>query len=296
MASDSAPINLTHHFLIAMPGLQDETFSRSVVYVCEHSERGALGLVINKPSDINLKGLFDKVELPLMRADLADAPVFQGGPVQTERGFVLHDPIFAAADKPDESVYASTMTIPGGLEMTTSKDVLEALSTGAGPRRVLVSLGYSAWGQGQLESELGENSWLTVDADLAVIFDTPVDQRYDKALLLLGLQSWMLSPDGGHGCARWHRPMSKAFRPVFKHFLRWISASREPASLSETACCAQPSHRAVFMLKVTSAFGLLRRNFANGSPTPSRTVPWSSLTTCDSSLARRSFSSPAMDS
>jgi putative transcriptional regulator len=198
MASDSAPINLTNHFLIAMPGLQDETFSRSVVYVCEHSERGALGLVINKPSDINLKGLFDKVELPLMRADLADAPVFQGGPVQTERGFVLHEPIFAAADKPDESVYASTMAIPGGLEMTTSKDVLEALSTGAGPRRVLVSLGYSAWGQGQLESELGENSWLTVDADLAVIFDTPVDQRYDKALLLLGLQSWMLSPDAGH--------------------------------------------------------------------------------------------------
>ncbi len=198
MAFDSAPINLTNHFLIAMPGLQDETFSRSVVYVCEHSERGALGLVINKPSDINLKGLFDKVELPLMRADLVDTPVFQGGPVQTERGFVLHDPIFAAADKPDESVYASTMTIPGGLEMTTSKDVLEALSTGAGPRRVLVSLGYSAWGQGQLESELGENSWLTVDADLTVIFDTPVDQRYDKALLLLGLQAWMLSPEAGH--------------------------------------------------------------------------------------------------
>ena len=198
MAFDSAPINLTNHFLIAMPGLQDETFSRSVVYVCEHSERGALGLVINKPSDINLKGLFDKVELPLMRADLVDVPVFQGGPVQTERGFVLHDPIFAAADKPDESVYASTMTIPGGLEMTTSKDVLEALSTGAGPRRVLVSLGYSAWGQGQLESELGENSWLTVDADLAVIFDTPVEQRYDKALMLLGLQAWMLSPEAGH--------------------------------------------------------------------------------------------------
>ncbi len=198
MAFDSAPINLTNHFLIAMPGLQDETFSRSVVYVCEHSERGALGLVINKPSDISLKGLFDKVELPLMRSDLVNAPVFHGGPVQTERGFVLHDPIFAAADKPEESVYASTMTIPGGLEMTTSKDVLEALSTGAGPRRVLVSLGYSAWGQGQLESELGENSWLTVNADLAVIFDTPVEQRYDKALMLLGLQSWMLSPEAGH--------------------------------------------------------------------------------------------------
>lgn len=101
-------------------------------------------------------------------------------------------------DKPGESVYASTMTIPGGLEMTTSKDVLEALSMGAGPKKVLVSLGYSAWGEGQLESELSENSWLTVDADRSVIFDTPVEQRYDKALALLGFQSWMLSPDAGH--------------------------------------------------------------------------------------------------
>jgi putative transcriptional regulator len=90
------------------------------------------------------------------------------------------------------------MTIPGGLEMTTSRDVLEALSTGAGPRRVLVSLGYSAWGQGQLESEIAENSWLTVQADASVIFDTPIEQRYDRALSLLGLQSWMLSPDAGH--------------------------------------------------------------------------------------------------
>ena len=198
MVTDSAPINLTHHFLIAMPGLQNDVFSRSVVYVCEHSERGALGLVINKPSDINLKVLFDKVELPLLRGDLINTPVFQGGPLQTERGFVLHEPSFTQADKPDEPVYASTMSIPGGLEMTTSKDVLEALSTGAGPRKVLVSLGYSAWGQGQLESELGENSWLTVDADIAVIFDTPVAQRYDRALMLLGLQLWMLSPEAGH--------------------------------------------------------------------------------------------------
>ncbi len=198
MSDDSAPINLTNHFLIAMPGLEDEAFSKSVVYLCEHSERGALGLVINKPSDINLKLLFEKVELPLRRADLTDAPVFQGGPVQTERGFVLHEPVFTGDAKPSEPVYASTMSIPGGLEMTTSKDVLEALSTGGGPRRVLVSLGYSAWGEGQLESELGENSWLTVGADLAVIFDTPVEQRYTRALALLGLEAWMLSPEAGH--------------------------------------------------------------------------------------------------
>ena len=198
MPSDSAPINLTHHFLIAMPGLEDEAFMGSVIYLCEHTERGALGLVINKPSDINLAGLFDKVDLPLRRGDLSNAPVFHGGPVQTERGFVLHDPMFAGDEPPRESAYASTMAIPGGLEMTTSKDVLEALSTGAGPRRVLVSLGYSAWGEGQLESEIAENSWLTVAADAAVIFDTPVAQRYDRALSLLGLLSWMLSREAGH--------------------------------------------------------------------------------------------------
>jgi putative transcriptional regulator len=191
-------MNLTHHFLIAMPGLEDDAFAKSVVYLCEHSARGAMGLVINKPSDISLQALFEKVELPLRRADLSGSPVFQGGPVQTERGFVLHEAFVANDVDPSESVYASTMAIPGGLEMTTSKDVLEALSTGAGPRRVLVSLGYSAWGEGQLEAELGENSWLTVEADLSVIFDTPVEQRYDKALMLLGLQAWMLSPEAGH--------------------------------------------------------------------------------------------------
>jgi putative transcriptional regulator len=198
MSADSASINLTHHFLIAMPGLEDEVFSRSVVYLCEHSERGALGLVINKPSDINLQNLFDKVDLPLGRADLLNSPVFQGGPVQTERGFVLHEAIFPRGEAACESAYLSTLAIPGGLEMTTSRDVLEAMSTGAGPRRVLVSLGYAAWGRGQLESELAENSWLTVDADAAVIFDTPVDQRYDRALELLGVHAWTLSSVAGH--------------------------------------------------------------------------------------------------
>ena len=195
MSTVSDSINFTHHFLIAMPGLQDAAFAKSVIYMCEHSDRGALGLVINKPSDINLKKLFEKVELPLHREDLTLAPVFQGGPVQTERGFVLHESIVVPGH---ESVYASTMTIPGGLEMTTSKDVLEALSTGYGPRKVFISLGYSSWGQGQLESEISDNSWLTVAADPALIFDTPVDQRYAKALMLLGLESWMLSPEAGH--------------------------------------------------------------------------------------------------
>ncbi len=191
-------MNLTHHFLIAMPGVEDASFSRSVVYLCEHSERGALGLIINKPTSISLEGLFEKVDLSLGREDLTLQPVFQGGPVQTERGFVLHEAMRGPQESEDESPYASTMTIPGGLEMTTSKDVLEALAHGAGPRRVLVTLGYSAWGEGQLESELAENSWLTVGADVSVIFETPVQERYDRALGLLGLQSWMLSPEAGH--------------------------------------------------------------------------------------------------
>jgi putative transcriptional regulator len=177
----------------------DESFSRSVVYMCEHSERGALGLIINKPSPMSMRSLFEKVELQLGRSDLIEIPVFQGGPVHTERGFVLHDPMSRAqADQQPEPAYASTLAIPGGLEMTTSKDVLEALSTGAGPKRVLITLGYAAWAQGQLESELAENSWLTVQADDHVIFDTPIEHRYDSALALLGLQAWMLSPQAGH--------------------------------------------------------------------------------------------------
>ena len=198
MSLPAAPINLTNHFLIAMPGLQDMEFARSVVYLCEHNERGALGLIINKPSTLSLQSLLSKIDLPLGREDLQADMVLRGGPVQTDRGFVLHDPIIIEGAKEDESAYASILTIPGGLEMTTSKDVLEALSHGAGPRRVLVTLGYASWGEGQLESELGENAWLTVDADPQVIFDTPVGERYDRALGLLGLQSWMLSRDAGH--------------------------------------------------------------------------------------------------
>ena len=201
MAADSALITLTTHFLIAMPRLEDEQFSRSVVYLCDHSERGALGLIINRPSDIKLKALFQKVDLDLARDDLVDVPVFHGGPVQTERGFVLHEALKGQSSEGQEAsdaVYASTMVIPGGLEMTTSRDVLEALSQGGGPQRVMVTLGYASWGGGQLESEIAENTWLTVGADKRLIFDTPVADRWEQALGLLGLQSWMLSPDVGH--------------------------------------------------------------------------------------------------
>ena len=188
----SSPINLTNQFLIAMPGMGDGTFAGTVIYLCEHTEKGALGLVINKPIDIKLRNLFEKVELSLDRKDLAEQPVYFGGPVQTERGFVLHERLG------EESPYTSTLAIPGGLEMTTSKDVLEAMSNGAGPRRVLVTLGYSGWGAGQLEEEIKRNGWITVEAAPDVIFDTPVEQRYARALSLLGIDPGLLSQEAGH--------------------------------------------------------------------------------------------------
>ena len=194
MALPDAPINLTNQFLIAMPGMADSTFSGTVVYMCEHNERGALGLVINRPIDIDLATLFDKIDLKLEIHPLAEQPVYYGGPVQTERGFVLHD----AGPADEGPVYSSTLNVPEGLAMTTSKDVLEAIARGDGPRRVLVTLGYSGWGAGQLEDELGRNGWLTVPADPAIIFDTPVDERYMKALALLGFDPRMLSQEAGH--------------------------------------------------------------------------------------------------
>jgi len=190
----SASINLTNQFLIAMPGMADETFAGAVVYLCEHTDKGALGLVINKPIDIKLPKLFEKVELTLDRDDLADVPVFFGGPVQTERGFVLHERIGEGGGQ-----YNSSLAIPGGgLEMTTSKDVLEALSNGAGPKKLLVTLGYSGWRAGQLEDEIGRNGWITVDAQPGIIFDTPVEQRYSKALSLLGIDAGSLMQEAGH--------------------------------------------------------------------------------------------------
>ena len=198
MPADIPTPHLTHHFLIAMPSLEDSVFERSVVYVCEHSPHGALGLIINKPTDLSLPSLFERIELNFGREDLREMPVFLGGPVQTERGFVLHDPMRGADEASEESGYASTLRIPGGLDMTTSKDVLEALASGVGPRRVLVTLGYASWSEGQLESELADNSWLTVAADAALIFEMPVAQRYDGALGLLGLEAWRLAPQAGH--------------------------------------------------------------------------------------------------
>jgi putative transcriptional regulator len=183
-------MDLKHHFLIAMPNMVDPNFAGTVVYICEHNDKTALGLVINRPTDLTLEKLFDKIDLKLEISPWKDEPVFFGGPVQTERGFVLHQP---------PGNYGSSLHVSDDIALTTSKDVLEALAEGSGPRRLLVTLGYAGWGAGQLENEIAHNAWLTVPADPAVIFETPAHERLQAALRLLGIDDGMqLSGLAGH--------------------------------------------------------------------------------------------------
>ncbi|HYM48480.1 MAG TPA: YqgE/AlgH family protein [Burkholderiaceae bacterium] len=189
-----AAMDLKHQFLIAMPAMADTNFERSVVYVCDHSDRGALGLVINRPTDLTLGNLFDRVDLKLEIAPRKDDPVYFGGPVQTERGFVLH----GAGPTHSPTLYSSTLSISDEISLTTSKDVLEAIAEGGGPDKVLVTLGYAGWGAGQLESEIAQNAWLTVSAAPQIIFDVPADEKYNAALRLLGIDSLQLTGHAGH--------------------------------------------------------------------------------------------------
>lgn len=182
-------LNLSRHFLIAMPHLSDPIFSRALAFVCEHSERGAMGVIVNRPLGMTLSTLFEQIDVPLHRPDVADLPVCFGGPVQTDRGFVLHEPLGS---------WQSTLTVSDEMGLTTSKDVLLAVGDGGGPQRMFVSLGYAGWEAGQLETEIGRNDWLTVEADPKVIFDLPPDERYDAALKLLGIDLAMLSEEAGH--------------------------------------------------------------------------------------------------
>jgi putative transcriptional regulator len=187
MAGSAA--NFTQHFLIAMPAMADPNFARTLTYVCEHNEDGALGIVVNRPTEMTLSSLFDQIEIPLSDVDIRNAPVHFGGPVQIDRGFVLHRPL---------GNWQSTLAITDDLGLTTSKDVLEALARGEGPRDVLVSLGYAGWSAGQLEQEISQNAWLTVPADPDVMFELPADRRLPAAMKLLGIDFSRLSDDVGH--------------------------------------------------------------------------------------------------
>ncbi len=182
------PIDLSNQFLMAMPGMVDGEFAGTVIYLCEHTPKGALGLVINRPTDLSVAGLLEKIDLKLEIALPQNASVYFGGPVHTDRGFVLHSPAGS---------FSSSIQL-GQLALTTSRDVLQAVAEGNGPEKMLVTLGYSGWGAGQLENEIAQNAWLTVPANAEVIFATPPEDRYAAALKLLGIDPAMLSGVAGH--------------------------------------------------------------------------------------------------
>jgi len=180
---------LTGHFLIAMPGMGDPNFARGITFVCQHSEDGAMGLVVNRLSDYRLGDVLQQMHMPCERAEVADAPVLVGGPVQPERGFVLH----ASGKREWDSSYRVSDT----LTVTTSRDILAAMADGDGPDRALVALGYAGWGAGQLEQELRENAWLTVQADERVLFETALDDRWGAAVALVGINPANLTSYSG---------------------------------------------------------------------------------------------------
>ena len=190
-ALTSQGLNLANHFLIAMPSMQDPIFGGTVVYVCEHNENGVLGVVINKPTDMTMQTLFERIDL---KTDAGleghdDEPIMFGGPVQDDRGFVLHTP---------GNRYSSSLTVTKDIAFTTSIDVLEAVAAGDGPPRMLVSIGYSGWSPGQLEEEISRNGWLTVGADPEILFSLPIEERYTAAMRLLGIDPLMLTSEAGH--------------------------------------------------------------------------------------------------
>jgi len=186
-------LNLANHFLIAMPSMQDPMFGGSVVYLCEHNERGAMGVIINKPTEMTIETLLDRIDIKLdltpdLNQDTKKLVMF-GGPVQDDRGFVLHAPV---------AEFTSTLKISEQVAFTTSRDVLEAVARGRGPKNILVSVGYAGWGAGQLEDEIISNGWLTVPADPAILFDLPIELRLTAAIKLLGFDPMMLSGQAGH--------------------------------------------------------------------------------------------------
>lgn len=182
-------LDLSHHFLIAMPAMTDPMFAKSLTYVCEHNEQGALGIVVNRPINLTLGELFSQIKMPLNVKELEEMSVHFGGPVQTDRGFVLHE---------QSGEWQSTMKVKDRVALTTSKDILEAVGLGTGPQHILVTLGYAGWSQGQLEHELSQNAWLSVPANEHILFELSAEERLPAAMALLGVDYATLSGDSGH--------------------------------------------------------------------------------------------------
>lgn len=182
------PGSLRDHFLIAMPGLNDSSFAHTVTYICEHSDKGAMGVVINTATPMLLKEIFSQMDLD-DESDRGDLIVMSGGPVQPERGFVLHS---------NEAKWQSTLEISPDVSLTASRDIITALAAGRGPKQCLIALGYAGWGEGQLEAEIAANSWLTVPADKDIIFNTRFEDRWTSAAQTLGIDVNLISSTAGH--------------------------------------------------------------------------------------------------
>ena len=182
-------VDLTNHFLMAMPAMADPFFSKTLTYICEHNEQGALGLVVNRPIDLTLKDLFDQLGISSDDQTLGSMPVMFGGPVQLDRGFVLHQPV---------GDWQSTMIVNHEVGLTTSLDILRAIASGERPKQLLIALGYSGWAPGQIEHELSKNAWLTVPASPRIIFELPSEERLTAAMHSLGVDFSSLSDEVGH--------------------------------------------------------------------------------------------------
>ncbi|KOR30298.1 hypothetical protein TI04_06400 [Achromatium sp. WMS2] len=181
--------NFTNQFLIAMPGLMDPNFSRTVTYVCEHSSEGAMGIIINRPIEVGLGTMLDQLQINITAPEVRTIPIYLGGPVQIDRGFVLHT---------GSQTWDSTIKITDNINITTSKDILEAIAQGKGPSQVLIALGYAGWTSGQIEQEISANSWLISHPDSEIIFNTPVEQRWKAAANLIGINIDLLGTSFGH--------------------------------------------------------------------------------------------------
>lgn len=182
-------VDLTNHFLIAMPAMADPFFSKTLTYICEHNEQGALGLVVNRPIDLTLKDLFDQLGISSDDEAAGGLQIMFGGPVQLDRGFVLHQPV---------GDWQSTMIVNQEVGLTTSLDILRAIASGDSPKRIMVALGYSGWAPGQIEHELSQNAWLTVPASPTIIFELPSEERLTAAMHSLGIDFSSLSDEVGH--------------------------------------------------------------------------------------------------
>lgn len=181
--------SLTNQLLIAMPGMEDPNFTTTVTLICEHNDEGALGIVINRPLELKLAGLFEQLDVSDPDPAAADNPVVMGGPVGPERGFVLHNPV---------GTFENSLAVSSDIQLTLSRDVIDVMATGSGPKKSLVALGYAGWEPGQLENEMLANSWLNVPATPEIVFDMPFNQRWMSAAQTLGIDISRISPDAGH--------------------------------------------------------------------------------------------------